>query len=98
PHLSTPSLHDALPISTKSVIKPRTGPASMAERTRHGAWHSASRRACHSTRQLPPRSRQKSGLIVSPCTAIVTATPPPGGSSSSEDRKSTRLNSSHVKI
>src|SRR5690606_40480168 len=89
PAAPTLSLHDALPISSppdparrRAAAAPREDSAPPAGPTRPG-------RRLPQARQAPRRRERENARIV---------TSPPKFGQADPDRKSTRLNSSHVKI
>src|SRR5699024_12074889 len=91
---STLSLHDALPISSRgqqprSRIRVRLGARRVPAR---GYWRNGSQESC----RFQPR---KSCTVVWPAAGVdLSCTQPDNVDTEREDRKSTRLNSSHVSI
>src|SRR5699024_12747160 len=85
PHTYTLSLHDALPISLIC-----TAPWSLPPRDLHGTWFHAFARPI---RARPPRASGRGPPAAGPGQRTGSAR-----GSDARDRKSTRLNSSHVSI
>src|SRR5690606_42126941 len=88
----TLSLHDALPISLMSVAI-STSPQPRVEGVAQGVADQDERQ--HRAEQQPGREQQQAGVLEEQC-LVLSDHDAPGDRR--RDRKSTRLNSSHVKI
>src|SRR5690606_41924029 len=89
---ATLSLHDALPISRaeRGHLPDRSGPAARTLRGRRLRLPLSGGRQQHRTGPRPEPSRRDPDRAAAVVSCTLPRTPP--------DRKSTRLNSSHVKI